>query len=211
MASSNDRPEDQSFSGEDEFRLLLESARSGSSEAMGLLIENCRPYLLFLANKGLDDQVRAKIGASDVVQETLFAAQNELENFRGQEIGEWLGWLRQILNNDLLQTRRRFRDTAKRQVDREVDLNGDGSRGPIDVAEDRGTPGTKAMIQEEAEHLREAMNRLPEDYQEVIRLRDFQGLTFKEVGEQMGRTTEAVRKLWYRAFLQLKRELFGNE
>ena len=60
------------------------------------------------------------------------------------------------------------------------------------------TPSTQAGIAEEARRLEAAMSELPEDYQEVLRLRNWQRLSYAEIGQQMGRTEEAVRKLWGR-------------
>jgi RNA polymerase sigma-70 factor (ECF subfamily) len=46
-------------------------ARKGSREALGRLLETCRPYLLLVANNELDRDLQAKAGASDLVQETF--------------------------------------------------------------------------------------------------------------------------------------------
>jgi RNA polymerase sigma-70 factor (ECF subfamily) len=55
-----------------------------------------------------------------------------------------------------------------------------------------------------------AINDLPEDYREVIRLRHFEGLLLEEVGKRIGRTPEAVRKLWVRGLEKLA-ELLDHE
>ena len=51
------------------------------------------------------------------------------------------------------------------------------------------------------------ISRLPDDYRRVIRLRHLEGLTFVEVARQMGRSVDAVEKLWARALVQLRRLL----
>ena len=55
--------------------LRLAAARTGSSEALGQALQACRGYLLLLAERELDPDLRAKGGASDVVQETFLEAQ----------------------------------------------------------------------------------------------------------------------------------------
>jgi hypothetical protein len=49
---------------------LIRQARGGSAEALGRLLERSRAYLLLIANKGLDADLRSKGGASDLVQQT---------------------------------------------------------------------------------------------------------------------------------------------
>jgi RNA polymerase sigma-70 factor, ECF subfamily len=59
----------------------LPAARAGSREALGQALEICRGYLLRVANQGLDAELRAKGGASDLVQETFLEAQRDFGRF----------------------------------------------------------------------------------------------------------------------------------
>jgi RNA polymerase sigma-70 factor (ECF subfamily) len=63
------------------------------------------------------------------------------------------------------------------------------------------------IAEEEAALLQRALQRLPEDYQQVIRLRNWQLLPFDVIGQQLGRSAEAARKLWARAIEHLQREM----
>ena len=53
---------------------LLVAARRGSREALGNALEACRRYLLAIASRELDPDLRGKGGASDLVQETFLEA-----------------------------------------------------------------------------------------------------------------------------------------
>src|SRR5215472_9511436 len=108
---------------------LLEAARAGSREALGQALETCRNYLLLVAGRQLDPDLYAKGGASDLVQETFLEAQRDFARFQGNSEGELLAWLRQILLNNVANFARRYRDTAKRAVGREVAVPGDDSAG----------------------------------------------------------------------------------
>ena len=46
-------------------------------------------------------RLRAKLDASDIVQQTILHAHERRAQFRGQTEAEWLGWLRAILANVL--------------------------------------------------------------------------------------------------------------
>src|SRR3954451_25008813 len=103
-------------------RWLLE-ARQGSGEALGQLLESFRAYLLLIAQRELDPDLRAKGGASDLVQQTFLEAQRDFGDFRGAGGAEVAGWLRQILLNNLASFSRCFRETAKRRLASEVTLD----------------------------------------------------------------------------------------
>jgi RNA polymerase sigma-70 factor (ECF subfamily) len=54
---------------------------------------------------------------------------------------------------------------------------------------------------------RAAMERLPEDYRQVLMMRYQDQLPFEEIAQKLGRTANAVRKLWARAVERLEVEL----
>src|SRR5262245_50318676 len=120
----------------------LPAARAGSQEALGLALEACRNYLLLIAERELDPDLRAKGGASDLVQETFLEAFRDFSRFHGTSEVELLAWLRQLLLHNLANFARRYRDTAKRQVGREVPLHGAGDAG--NGCEDVAAPGPAA-------------------------------------------------------------------
>ena len=69
------------------------------------------------------------------------------------------------------------------------------------------SPPTLALKREQAVLLAEALERLAEDHREVFVLRNLEHVPIEEIAIRMGRSPNAVRKLWTRAILALKREL----
>jgi RNA polymerase sigma-70 factor, ECF subfamily len=189
--------------------LWLSAARGGSREALGNLLEACRDYLLLVANQELDVDLRAKGGASDLVQQTFLEAQRDFGAFQGSSEEELLGWLRRLLVHNLADFTRRYRGTGKRRAEREVMLEADSSdAAPADaLAADTPSPSGRAVAREEDEGLERALARLPEDYRQVILLRYQEEHSFDEIGELMGRSANAARKLWLRAVERLRHEL----
>jgi len=179
----------------------LADARAGSPEALGHALQAHRRYLLLVAEKELAPDLRAKGGASDLVQETFVEAQRDFRQFRGESGDEFRGWLRRILLHNLGAFTRRYRDCGMRDVGREVGLLADGSNGgPVDgLAAGSATPSAVAMAHEQSLALQGALGRLPDDYGRVVRLRYDDKLTFEQIGQEMGRSPEAARKLWARA------------
>jgi RNA polymerase sigma-70 factor (ECF subfamily) len=187
----------------------LSAARGGSREALGKALEACRAYLLLVAEKELDPDLRAKAGASDLVQQTFIEAQRDFAHFQGDSEKELLAWLRRLLLHNLADFTRRYKGTDKRQVASEVPLALDGtSQGPAGgLAADTPSPSGQAMRHEQDEALQQALGRLPEDYRQVIRLRYQEERSFEDIGRLMGRTPNAARKLWLRAVECLRIEL----
>jgi RNA polymerase sigma-70 factor, ECF subfamily len=179
---------------------LLEAARAGSSSALGKLLETCRNYLLLIANQDLDADLRAKVGPSDLVQETFLRAKNHWRDFQGDTENALLAWLRQILANQVRDARRGF-DAQIRSVDREVAEN------PTRLEDKADTPSAQAIAAEQQVALDRAMARLPEDYRQVVVLRNWERRSFKEIGAVLGRSGEAARKLWARAIEKLQQIL----
>jgi RNA polymerase sigma-70 factor (ECF subfamily) len=175
---------------------------------MGDLLEGCRQYLLVIAEEELGDDLRAKAGASDLVQETFLEAQKALGEFHGTSREELLPWLRQILLHRLGKLERRYRGTQKRKVAREWQAY-ESSMAIMDCLydSDATTPSRHAVQSEQAALVQQALDRLPADYRTVVLLRHRDRLTFPEIGSKLDRSADAVRMLWYRAIERLAQEL----
>lgn len=189
--------------------LLLAAARSGELTALGQALEVCRNYLLLVAEKEMDPRLKAKGGASDLVQQTFLEAQKDFDRFDGTSEQELLAWLRRMLLNNVANFRRHWVNTDKRRADREIPLaSNDPSRTGASWLADGGlTPSREMMADERDSAVHAAIARLPEDYQQVLKMRYIEDRPFEEIAEAMNRTANAVRKLWARAVEKLQEEL----
>ncbi|MBX9792391.1 MAG: sigma-70 family RNA polymerase sigma factor [Pirellulales bacterium] len=184
---------------------LLSRARDGDADALGQLLDGFRGYLLAVAHRELDGGLRARLGPSDLVQETFLRSQRALANFAGANQEELRAWLAQILVNRCRDLRDEHVLTAKRAIHREVPLEADGSAiGPVNgLAADTLTPSGHAIADEELAGLMTALTQLPDECRQVVWLRNWEGLTFDEVGRRTGRSAEAARKVFSRGVRQL--------
>jgi RNA polymerase sigma-70 factor (ECF subfamily) len=186
----------------------IEGARAGDAEMLGHLLESCRDYLEAIAGRGLGRDLVPKVGASDLVQETLLGASRDFARFEGRSRDELLAWLRAILQNRLAVIRRHYRGTHKRRVTREVAAGDPTAGGPWEAWRSAATPpGTHAERREGEAALRSALGRLSEDHRRVVVWHQYDGLTFEEIGQRLDRSAEAARKLWSRALTRLADEL----
>ena len=122
-----------------------------------------------------------------------------------------MAWLRQILAHVLAHEVRRYAGTRGRDVGREVSLEQALAESSRRLGEALAAPGSSPSVRagrhEMELRLAEALSRLPEDYREVIVLRNIEGLPHEEVARRMDRNVGAVRMLWVRALSRLRREL----
>jgi RNA polymerase sigma-70 factor (ECF subfamily) len=188
------------------FRGLLAASRQGSREALGELFGLFRTYLLAIADDELGAELQAKGSGADVVQDAFLEAQQLLDRFQGEGPEELRAWLRAVLLNKLREFRQRYHRARSRQVGRETSLEG-ASESLLD---DTATPSSAAAHREQVEQVIGAVARLPEDYQNVLRWRSWEGLSFAQIGQRLGRSEDAARMLWARAIERLQRELEGH-
>jgi RNA polymerase sigma-70 factor (ECF subfamily) len=191
---------------------MVAAARAGDANQVARTLEVFRNFLLTIARRELDSAIRPKVGASDVVQETLNEAREGAAAFQGTNETALKAWLRTMLLRNLLDARRKYR-TRGRIVTRERPLEGDESKEFIArLAAAKGDPASEILRkQESAERVLAAIARLSKRHQEVIRLRYFDGLSFAEIAHRLGKTEKAARMLQIRALESLARYHDGDD
>lgn len=196
----------------DTIQQLISASNGGDEDARETLFDQVQDFLRLMADKHLDMNMRHKIAASDIVQQTFCNAVKNLDGFRGENAAEFHGWLKAIVINEVKNARRDLR-TAKRDFTKEktIEVDGSGVGDWQHPADENMTPSSKALSDEQVENFYEILKQLPPDHAEVIQLRSIEQLGFKEVAEKMGRTQNAVTKLWYRAVVGFEDLLRASE
>jgi RNA polymerase sigma-70 factor (ECF subfamily) len=192
---------------------LPEFARRDSDSSLGRRLEAHRDYLTILARMQIGQRLQGKVDPTDVVQETYLHAVRDVAQFRGSSDKELAGWLRQILAARLADLVRRYCGTQGRDVRLEQTLQValDHSSQMLDrgLVAPLSSPSQQAVRHEQATWLARALEQLPEDYREVLVLHHLEECAFSEVARRMGRSVEAVKKLWARALARLRRSVGG--
>jgi RNA polymerase sigma-70 factor (ECF subfamily) len=190
---------------------LFDSARRGDLSSLGLLLHDYFRYLNTLSIRHMDERVRVRVSPSDIVQETLMEAHRDFAQFDGTSLAEFTGWLRKILLNNIARAIETHLAAAKRDVRRQCSLNdrwGDSSSSNqwwarFSQKSQRSAAGV-VQHEETIRKLNQSIEQLPPDYQQVIRWRHIDGLSFQEIASRLGRNTGAVRMLWFRAVEKLR-------
>jgi RNA polymerase sigma-70 factor (ECF subfamily) len=177
----------------DQTRRLLAGARQGDRGALEALLDRLRPRLVLWVGARLSERLRREADPEDVVQEILLAVHEGLPRFRGEDERAFLSWLFTVAEN-------RIRDLA--------DYVGAEKRQRRDpVHRSQTSPSAAAARGEMIERLAGALECIPEDYREVIRLRRFEGLDTARIAARMRRSENAVRLLYFRGIRTLQREM----
>ncbi|WP_254509281.1 sigma-70 family RNA polymerase sigma factor [Anatilimnocola floriformis] len=190
---------------------LLAKAREGGGDSLGNLLQLYRNYLTVLATTQISPMLRRRMAPSDLVQETMLAAQANFVQFQGGSERELLGWLRQILINSLHDALEMHLQAKKRDMRREISIEQVSAaldQSVMNFANVLAAPGPSPSAQirqrERSVLLANQLAKLKPDYRDVIVLRNLQGLPFEEVAERMNRKPSAVRMLWLRAIDHFK-------
>lgn len=189
---------------------LLQQARQGDVDSLGALLASLRNYLKRLASVQHDRNLRKKIDTSDVLQETEYQAVKDFPDFKGQEIGEFVNWLREILTTKRLKAARTYL-TKKRDMTLEQELDvglHESTQNLVSlVPGDDTSPLDQAMQRELELRVSDVLDQLPASQREVVELHHMKQLTLREVSEQLGKSENAIQKLWARALAKLSKLL----
>jgi RNA polymerase sigma-70 factor, ECF subfamily len=187
---------------------LLRRAQTGDRDALGHLLENCRPYLSILAARRLDPLIRPRLGGSDIVQQTCLEVLRDFASFRGQSIEEFAMWLNRILAHNVDEAMQVHVVAQKRSVQREQTRgDSDGPDAGNLIATNLSSPSSRAMRGERAIQLARTMAKLPDDQFQAVRLRHIEGLPLAEIAQLMERTEAAVASLIKRGLQGLREGL----
>jgi RNA polymerase sigma-70 factor (ECF subfamily) len=170
-------------------------------------VEDYRNDLLLLVRLQMGPRLRAKVDASDVVQQAILHAHERRAQFRGATEGEWQAWLRTILANALSTIVRQYNTQARnprRERSLEAELDRSSSRLEGLLAADLTSPSERVVRGEELLRLAHALAKLPDDQRRVVELHYVKGLAVAEVAQRIGRTRPAAVGLLFRGLKRLR-------
>lgn len=155
--------------------VLVRQYASGNEWALAQLIERHQARIFgFIFSKVKDRDL-----ANDIFQETFIKVINTIRKGSYKEEGKFLLWVMRIARNLIID---HFRKVKKMQLQRDYD-----DFSIFDGIEDRDKNIEAKLIYEQIEdELQVLILRLPKEQQEIIRLRLYEDLSFKEIAELTG-------------------------
>jgi RNA polymerase sigma-70 factor, ECF subfamily len=176
--------------------IIVERALTGDAEAFGEIVRRWerRIFALTYGMLGREEDAR------DATQETFLAAFRNLRGFRGE--AKVSSWLHRIAVNQCITRQRRAKIRSESALDEEHDANGDGFVTPLSHS-----PARVAEGRQETEAVRRAVNSLPNELRQVVVMKEFEELTFREIADALDLPLSTVKSRLYTALKQLQMRL----
>ena len=140
---------------------------------------------------------RDKDKADDLFQETFIRAIVKMKDGQYYNQGKFLYWLMRIARNLLID------DVRKQKKGQAVNISDDELLTVIDCGHPYKSREDMLVAEELSGHMRQLMDLLPDEQREVVLMRYYQGLQFKDIAEitnvsintSLGRMSYAIRNM----------------
>jgi RNA polymerase sigma-70 factor (ECF subfamily) len=169
--------------------LIVQQVLDGDTNAFEELVLEYEKKVYNVALRMVNNQEDAE----DITQEAFIKAYNSLSGFRGDS--KFSVWLTRIVSNmclDLIRSRGR-RPTISLSVEDE-----DGENVELEISDMRQSPETLMDQQLTKESVRRGLKQLPDEYREILLLREIQGLSYEEISAALDLEVGTVKSRIYR-------------
>ncbi|MGK0376424.1 RNA polymerase sigma factor [Patiriisocius sp. Uisw_017] len=155
--------------------VLVTSYLQGDEIALSLLITRHKQRIYsFIYSKVFDKDV-----AEDVFQDTFIKVINSLKRGKYNEEGKFLPWVMRIAHNLVIDHFRKNNRMPKFENNSDFNI--------FSVLSDGSLNAEKAMIKGQVENdVKRLIEELPEDQKEVLKMRIYRDMSFKEISQQTG-------------------------
>ena len=155
------------------------------------------------------DDLKSRVDPEDVLQQTYVDAYRGISRFAPKSERSFYAWLKSIAEHRLLDMlraqRRKKRGGGRHQLEPPLTATRSSYIDLFDlIAAELTSPSSQAARREGTQALLVHLATLPEEYQDVLRLRHIECLSVDEVTAATGQNTGAVRGLLYRARKKLR-------
>jgi RNA polymerase sigma-70 factor (ECF subfamily) len=181
-------------SGTDE--IIVQRALTGDAEAFGEIVRRWERRIFALAYGMLGREEDAR----DATQETFLAAFRSLRGFRGE--AKVSSWLHRIAVNQCITRQRQARVRSEAALDDEEEKDAASFATPV-----RYSPAQVTEGRQETVAVRRAINGLPVELRQVVIMKEFEELTFREIAEALELPLSTVKSRLYTAMKQLQMRL----
>ena len=181
---------------------IVERALTGDAEAFGEIVQRWERRIFALAYGMLGREEDAR----DATQETFLAAFRNLRGFRGE--AKVSSWLHRIAVNQCITRQRRAKVRNEAALDDEQEKDAAKFSAPLNYS-----PALSVESKQTTRAVRLAVNSLPLELRQVVVMKEFEELTFREIADALDLPLSTVKSRLYTALQQLQMRLrkFGNE
>lgn len=195
---------------------LLDRAVRGDAAVLRELLKRYGGAAREAVEGKIDRRWRAVLDEDDVMQVAYLEAFLHIHQLTSRDSRSFVAWLSRIAQNALRDAVRGLNCEKRPNPARRVSAPGmecgdSSSHGALleVLGATTTTPSGDAASNEVAATVESALERLPRDYRQVVRLYDLEGLSPAEVAVLLKRSVGAVHMLRARAHERLRQELGG--
>ncbi len=185
---------------------LVRKAKAGEGDALNLLFERYVPRILRIVRMRIGAGLRGHMESMDVVQEVMIRAIKAFDQFEAKDEAAFLHWISKLVQNEIRDLAD-YHKAEKRNADREVTTTKESTdnRSVLSQipADSLYKPSFQVRLKEDVLQLEAALDQLPEKQREVIIMRQYEGMSFKDIREKLGCSEDAARMQFARAMDRL--------
>ena len=181
---------------------LIDAHIKGDTTAFGELVRRYGDSLLGYLTRMTGNREQAE----DLFQETFRRVHEKADTFRGSRIKSWLF---AIATNIAIDGMRKSKRLQVVSLNKKLDCD-DGNceeLGAVAVADNSYEPSQKAIVDEQKEQVRQALELLPARQRATLVLAYYQQLSYPEVAQVLGCSVGTVKTQMYRALKSLANRL----
>jgi RNA polymerase sigma-70 factor (ECF subfamily) len=146
--------------------------------------------------------LRSEADAEEIAHEAVLKAYRFLGQFRGDS--KFSTWLVRITLNEALMRRRRSRPGSEVPLEEFID-DADGDFTPAVLTDWREIPSEALDRKELRDLLQRAIDELPQNYREVLIMRDVREMNIAETAQLLGVSEGVVKTRLFRARLMMQK------
>lgn len=179
----------------DEDQILIQKYLDGDENSLKMLIDKYTSSVYNFTSRFVKDTQR-----DDIVQEVFIKVWKKLENF-DKEKSQFKTWLFVIARNTITDYLRKRKIILFSSLDKEEENFGESIEDEIIL------PDEALQKLQDKEMLDKVLNELKDEYKTVLVLHYQEDMSFKEIGEVLGKPLNTVKSYHQRALVILHQRL----
>jgi RNA polymerase sigma-70 factor (ECF subfamily) len=187
---------------------LVNRAQGGDEAALNQLFDRYYERVRRIVRLRLGRKLRSALESGDILQETFAQAVQAFDGFEMRDEASLINWLSKLAERQIIAAAdyhgAKKRDRAREVRPRSSSGDSPGSGMSFAFAGDATAPIDRLSEDEQVEIVEGCIRELPEEYRELIILRDYAGASWESVAEQTGRPSAAAARMMHaRALVEL--------
>lgn len=176
--------------------ILIRESKRGNVEARERLIRSSMPLIERWSRSNMIALHKLRLSCRDLSQDVYLLVQKHFARFRGNTAGEWIVWLKQIHTNLFLSLVRGSKGSEGISFDQLCQAEGGGVEDVFESNEN--TPGSVAMLREQADRVGVIISMMHPDYQHAL-IQMLNEKTLQEHADMLNTKIHHVRYLRFKA------------